>query len=116
MSRTSDNFQAGGFLPDGKHILMLVDFVGAPEEPDPASTYTGQQILAVKTDGNIFTNGDPWKCLTCGVWKPSEDLLYPQAFWDGRRALIGDSILECEEAELISPACTSDKTHLYPIR
>lgn len=118
ISQTSENFQAGGFLPDGKHILMLVEFVGAPSKPDPASAYSGLQVLAVKTDQTAFDNGDSWKCLSCGVTKPLDDLdlSYPQAFKDGKRALVGSNILECHDGFLVGPDCTFNNTVLHPIR
>jgi hypothetical protein len=47
-------FQSGAFLPDGLHVTVTVNF-------------TGVQLILVKTDGSTFSNGDAWKCLTCGV-------------------------------------------------
>ena len=112
--------QAGGFLPDGRHVLALVGFVGAPAAPDPASSYTGDQLIAVKTDGSTFPDGDAWKCLTCGV--PAENAVgrtegldYPQAFRDGRRVLAGTNIIECGEHQLVDEACTPDQVHIYPL-
>ncbi|UPK92193.1 hypothetical protein LCI18_003128 [Fusarium solani-melongenae] len=92
---------SGSFLPDGKHVLVQVTFVGAPVAPDKASIYTGTQLIAVKTDGTKFPNGDPWKCLSCGVYREkTEELEYPQAFRDGKRALGGSSILDCGKYDL----------------
>ena len=34
--------------------------------PDPASIYTGVQLILLKISG-AFPNGDQWKCITCGV-------------------------------------------------
>ncbi|KAL6359987.1 hypothetical protein LRP88_05683 [Fusarium phalaenopsidis] len=99
------DFQAGGFLPDGKHVLVFVTFTGAPLSPDPASVYNGSHILAVKTNGKKFPNGDPWKCLTCGI--PDQNAIgrtmtfdYPQAFRDGKRIPFGTNILDCGKYDL----------------
>ncbi|KAH7121440.1 hypothetical protein EDB81DRAFT_766257 [Dactylonectria macrodidyma] len=115
------DFQGGGFLPDGKHVLVYVTFVGAPPTPNPASIYNGSQIIAVKSDGKKFPNGDPWKCLTCGI--PAENKVgmtatfdYPQAFYDGKRVLFGSNILDCGKYDLVSKSCTPKTAHIYPIR
>ncbi|RTE84753.1 hypothetical protein BHE90_000794 [Fusarium euwallaceae] len=108
---------SGSFLPDGKHVLVQVTFVGAPEAPDKASIYTGTQLIAVKTDGTEFPNGDPWKCLSCGVYREkTEELEYPQAFRDGKRALGGSSILDCGKYDLIDARCTPQVAKWYSIR
>jgi len=54
---------------DGKHVLMPVEFAGAAA----GSIYSGQQVIAIRTDGTLFPNGDAWKCITCGV--PAENAL-----------------------------------------
>jgi hypothetical protein len=61
------DFQSEDFTPDGKHIVANVVFIGAPAAPDPASIYDGEQLILITTDGTNFPNGDPWKCITCGV-------------------------------------------------
>lgn len=93
-------FQSGNFLPDDKNVIALVNFTGAPSSPDLASIYLGLQLILVKGDGTTFPNGDPWKCVTCGV--PPENMInttplptYPQAFHDGFRVLVGYSIVDC---------------------
>jgi hypothetical protein len=100
VSTEAVSFQSGSFLPDGHHVLAQVRFVSAPAEPDPASIYKGDQIILIKTDGATFPNGDPWKCITCGV--PSQNAIgispaldYPQSFRDGKRALAGTNIIDC---------------------
>jgi hypothetical protein len=87
-------FQAGDFTPDGNHVCATVKFVGAPEAPDPASIYSGEQLILVKTDGTTFNNGDPWRCLSCAVPEeqkvgldPQKD--YPHIFRTGTKALWG---------------------------
>jgi hypothetical protein len=114
------SLQGGTFLPDGNHVIATVNFTGAPAAPDPASIYMGMQMIAVRTNGTTFPNGDPWKCLTCGVpdeyKEGSKELTeYPQAFKDGRRAMAANNIVDCGDAELTSPQCTPDKIHIYPI-
>lgn len=114
-------FQTGSFLPDNNHIVALVTYAGAPEAPDPASIYDGEQIILIKTDGAVFSNGDAWKCLTCGVPASnaqgiSHTFEYPNSFMDGRRVLYGSNILDCGEHELTSDECTPETTHIYPIR
>ena len=114
-------FQSGSFLPDGHHVLALVHFVGAPPAPDPAHVYDGGQIIIVKTDGNKFSNGDAWKCLTCGV--PAQNAIgisnaqdYPQSFLDGKRVLEGTNIVDCSPYLLTDDRCAKDAVHIFPIR
>ncbi|KAM5356878.1 hypothetical protein ACJ41O_003524 [Fusarium nematophilum] len=117
-------FMSGSFLPDGKHVLALIHFVGARLAPEPGSTYNGSQIILVKTDDSTFGNGEKWKCLTCGVpgvpntmaVNETEHLDYPQAFDDGKRALVGTYILDCGPYELASQDCTPERTRLLPLR
>jgi hypothetical protein len=113
-------FQSGDFTPDGGSVIATVTFVGAPTAPDPASIYDGIQAILIKTDGTVFSTGDPWKCLTCGI--PSQNALsldpdkgYPHVFRSGDKAIWGHNILECEGEQLDSDSCTPDRTHIYPI-
>ena len=113
--------QSGNFLPDDNHVLVSLNFSGAPAAPDPASIYDGTQLIIVKADGDTFPNGDPWKCITCGVPESNkagstELAPYPQAFRDGNRVLVGSNIVDCGDELLASPGCTPDKVHIYPIR
>lgn len=94
IGQISDSFQAGDFAPDGKHVVVTVEFVGAPAAPDPASIYVGTHIILVKADGTKFPNGDAWKCLSCGV--PSQNARnpdpardYPHIARNSRQALLG---------------------------
>ncbi|RAH48891.1 uncharacterized protein BO95DRAFT_489336 [Aspergillus brunneoviolaceus CBS 621.78] len=117
----SSLMNGGDFSPDGNHVLVSLNFTGAPSAPDPASIYTGVQLILVSTNGTSFSTGSPWKCLTCGVPesnKGSSSSLadYPQAFSDGKRALAGNNIVECRSGLLASDACTPDQIHIYPIR
>lgn len=110
-------FVTGSFLPDGKHILAQVTFIGAPVAPNPASIYNGTQLIAIKTGRDKFPNGDAWKCLSCGVYREkTEELDYPQAFPDGKRALGGSSILDCGKHNLVDPQCTPKVAKWYSIR
>ena len=113
-------FQSGAFLSDGLHVTVTVNFTGAPAAPDPANIFTGVQLILVKTDGSTFSNGDAWKCITCGV--PGKNAIgrslsmdYPQTFVDGKRLLAGTNIIECT-SNLIDVACTPDQVRIYPIR
>ncbi|KAG7294002.1 hypothetical protein NEMBOFW57_004063 [Staphylotrichum longicolle] len=114
------NFQAGDFTPDGKHVIANVEFVGAPAAPDPASIYTGSHLILIKADGAKFSNGDPWKCLSCGV--PAQNAIsldavrdYPHVFRSGTKALWGHNILDCGGVDLTSDRCTPNRTSIYPI-
>src|SRR5215218_6976914 len=49
--------QSGGYLPDGKAVSAAIVFAGAPTAPDPASIYSGREIVIVKADGTKFPNG-----------------------------------------------------------
>lgn len=120
LDRTS-TIKSGNFLPDGNHVVISANFTGAPASPDPASVYSGLQLVLIKADGTTFDNGDPWKCVTCGVPKnntagSTELGSYPQAFRDGKRVMIGNNIVDCGSGGLTSPKCTPDMVHIYPIR
>lgn len=125
-----------GYMWDNRHVLVTVVFAGAPAAPDPASIYDGPQVIAVRTDGTVFSNGDAWKCLTCGVPEenrkgtlvsenpmfgeeprpPHMPLDHPQAFPDGRRMLAGPNVVDCSPHELTSSQCTPDRVRIYPVR
>ncbi|CEL12023.1 hypothetical protein ASPCAL15116 [Aspergillus calidoustus] len=114
------DFQSGDFTLDGDHVVVNLEFIGAPNAPDPASIYTGEQLILVKTNGKTFPNGDPWKCLTCGVpagnaqsLDPERD--YPHVARSGTKALWGHNIIDCGDALLSSDACTPNNTFIYPI-
>ncbi|KAI0114753.1 hypothetical protein F4814DRAFT_439880 [Daldinia grandis] len=110
--------QSGSFLPDGNHVIALVNYTGAP---DSGSIYTGDQIILIKSDGTTFPSGSPFKCVTCGVPQDNavgraDDLDYPQAFRDGKRILAGSNIIDCGKFDLSSDQCTPESTFIYPIR
>ncbi len=113
---------ARNFSIDGQHVFVSVRFAGAPAAPDPASIYSGAQLIMVKTDGSTFPNGDGWKCITCGV--PSANKVgindpsnntYPEAFADGMRVKFGLNILDCSPHQVTDASCTPANTHIYPI-
>lgn len=113
--------QSGTFLPDGKHVVAVVRFAGAPAAPDPAAVHTGSQLIVIKTDGTRFPDGDAWKCVTCGVPEANaagrtEGLEQPQAFPDGRRLLAGTNIVDCGPYRLTDRRCTPRQVHIRPIR
>ena len=121
MSGDSEAIQSGDFLPDGRHTVALVNFAGAPAAPDPASIYSGAQLIIVKTDGKKFSNGDAWKCVTCGI--PDDNkvgvkwvLDYPQTFRDGKRLLANNVVFDCGRYRLTDDRCTASEMHAYTIR
>jgi hypothetical protein len=121
ISADSGAIQSGSFLPGNHEILSMVTYAGAPAAPDPASIYSGTQIILIKTDGTSFSNGDAWKCLTCGVPAANQagvtDIAeYPQSFQDGMHALAGTTILDCTPYNLADDQCTASQLHMYPIR
>lgn len=117
-----NTFQSGDFLPNGMHVLAQVMCEGAPAAPNPASIYSGMQVIIVKADGTKFSNGDSWKCITCGV--PDRNAIgignsqynYPQAFRDGSRLLVGHNVLDCSAHQVTSDDYTPEKTFLPPLR
>ncbi|KAH0429116.1 saponin hydrolase precursor [Colletotrichum camelliae] len=116
IAKAVGEFQAGDFTPDGNHIIANVDFVGAAA----GSIYTGEQLILIKADGTNFTNGDPWKCISCGVSAANAIALdtqrdYPHVFRSGTKALWGHNILDCGGELLQSNACTPNSTYIYPI-
>ena len=107
------------YMWDGHDVLVPVVFAGAPAAPDPRSIYSGNQVIVVKTDGTTFPNGDPWKCITCGVPAANDvgfsgTVDHPQAFHDGMRALIGTNILDCSPYLIIDAACTRQSPTSIP--
>ncbi|KAI0459948.1 hypothetical protein F5B21DRAFT_511153 [Xylaria acuta] len=113
--------QLRSFLPDNNHVIARVNFTGAPAAPAPATIYSGDQIIIVKADNKAFSDGSPWKCLTCGVLGSNtrgrtDELGYPQPFRNGKKTLVGDNILECSGFDFASDECTLERTYMYPIR
>ncbi|KAI8633219.1 hypothetical protein F5Y19DRAFT_471486 [Xylariaceae sp. FL1651] len=118
--RSGGLVQLGSFLPDSKHVIALVNFTGVPAAPDPASIYDGDQVIIIKADGEIFSNGSPWKCLTCGIPEDNaqgrtDALDYSQSFRDGKRLLVGTNILDCGILDLASDECIPERTYMYPL-
>jgi hypothetical protein len=106
---------------DGKHVLLTIKFSGAPANSPTSDMYSGEQVIAIKTDGSLFPNGDAWKCLTCGVPDAnkqgvSQALDHPQPFHDGKRILAGTSILDCSPYRVTDASCGPQQMHMYPIR
>ncbi|WP_157186783.1 hypothetical protein [Nocardia jiangxiensis] len=113
----------GTYYPSSNYILVGAQLAGAPSS-GAASTYTGPQVLLVHTDGKTFPNGDPWKCLTCGLTYPANfggasgnnDFTYPiNGFHDGKRALAGSAIIDCGNYQFTDPQCTPAQMHAYPL-
>ncbi|KAJ2994957.1 hypothetical protein NUW58_g1407 [Xylaria curta] len=119
--RSGGLVQLGSFLPDNNHVIANVNFTGAPAAPEPASIYTGSQIIIIKADNKTFSDGSPWKCLTCGIPEDNsrgrtDALDYPQSFRDGKKLLVGTNIIDCGDFDLASDGCTPERTYMYPIR
>ncbi|MEU5755925.1 hypothetical protein [Streptomyces sp. NPDC047829] len=113
--------QGGGFTTDGRHVMALVQFTGAPAAPDPASVYQGRQLILIRVDGSTFPNGDPWKCVTCGSGTrdgqyPGAGWEHPEAFADGKRVMMGATVISCGRHHIVSQACTPDDIRAHPIR
>ena len=111
------------FTPEGDQVYVSVHFAGAPPGPDPASIYTGGQLILVRADGTTFPNGDGWRCVTCGVPAANkigindpDDNTYPEAFYDGRRVKMGSNVLDCSPYRITDPECSPENTHIYPIK
>ncbi|KAH7109311.1 hypothetical protein B0J11DRAFT_512969 [Dendryphion nanum] len=114
------DFQSGDFTPDGKHVVVSVNFTGAPASPDPASIYSGAQVILITADGTNFPNGDAWKCMSCAVpaeHKQSLDPVidYPHVYRGGTKILWGHNVLDCNGQQLAAASCTPAKTNIYPI-
>jgi hypothetical protein len=113
-------FQSGDFTPNGQHIIVNTEFVGAPAYPDPRSVYNGEQVILIKADGTTFTNGDSWKCLSCGIpvehaqgLQPKWD--YPHVFRGGKKAIWGHNVVDCGDEQLSNDSCTPERIRIYPI-
>lgn len=114
------HLHSGHFLHDGIHLLAIANFTGAPIAPKPSSIYQGQHLILLKTDNTKFPNGDSWKCITCGVSEENSKgrevaMDYPQAFVDGKRALVGTNIVECPDG-LANDACGPESVRIMPLR
>ncbi|WP_328352703.1 hypothetical protein OG800_09745 [Streptomyces sp. NBC_00445] len=109
---------------DPRYVFLGITYAGAPAS-GPASVYSGNQVLVVRTDGTTFPNGEAWKCVTCGVSYGSEidtsQLVYPPAneLPDRRRVLVSNGILECgadgATYAVTDPRCTPANTRITPI-
>ncbi|WP_395336696.1 hypothetical protein [Novosphingobium sp. BL-8H] len=139
MTAADDGIVEGpAYMGDAKHVLLTVQFAGAPHAPDPAAIYDGPQVVVIKTDGTTFPNGDAWKCITCGVpvaarrdANPAStnehgrrvpdgaawlSLDHPQAFPGDTRLIAGTNVVDCGSYKLVDEHCTPDRIRIYPIR
>ncbi len=64
-------FPVWSLLPDGRHVLALIQFVGAQQLRTRPAYLPALQIIIVKTDDSTFANGERWKCIGCGL--PAEN-------------------------------------------
>ncbi|MEV4581607.1 hypothetical protein AB0K16_51080 [Nonomuraea jabiensis] len=109
---------------DAKYVFVGITYAGAPST-GPASIYTGRQVMVVRTDGTTFSNGEAWKCITCGVSYGSDiesrTFTYPPAneLPDRRRVLVGNGILSCGTGDsryaVTDDRCTAANTRITPI-
>ena len=110
--------EPGAFI-DPQNVTAGVTFAGAP-----GSVFSGHQLITIRTDGSKFSNGTPWKCITCEI--PEENRLgvkpgaigsgdYSQPFHDGHDIVLGNTIIHCDQS-LASDACTPQNVYRYPIR
>jgi hypothetical protein len=110
-------FEGPSYMWDNEHVLMPIEFAGAPE----GGIYEGEQVIVIKTTaGATFPNGDPWKCITCGVPPGNRvganaALDHPQAFHDGKRIKAGMNIIDCGEYAVTDAACTPAQTRIFAI-
>jgi hypothetical protein len=117
ISASDDGITEGpGYMWDGHNVLLTVEFAGAPT----GSIYSGTQVIAIKTDGTKFRDGDAWKCVTCGVPDANKQgeaptLDHPQAFHDGKRILAGTNVIDCSPHLFVADDCTPDEVHIYPL-
>lgn len=139
MTAADDGIVEGpAYMGDAKHVLLTVQFAGAPAAPGTGSIYDGPQVIVIKTDGTVFSNGDAWKCITCGV--PAEarrdanpastnehgrrvpqgaawlSLDHPQAFPGDAKIVAGTNVIDCGTYKLTDDRCTPDRIRIYPIR
>lgn len=118
------------YMWDGHHVLLTINFTGAPAAPDKRSIFSGAQVIIIKTDGKKFPNGDSWRCITCGIpeenkigWnKPDQsrmgsnsNLDHPQPFHDGKRILAGNNIIE-SPVPFTSNKFDPKNVKIFPIR
>jgi hypothetical protein len=111
-----------GYYWDSSYVLLGVTFAGAPAT-GPSSVYAGPQVLLVSTTGKKFTDGDAWKCLTCGVAAADENGIItseftyppPDSFPGDNRILVGNGILSCGNYVVSDPRCRPGDTRIYPI-
>ncbi|MET8982774.1 hypothetical protein ABZX85_45080 [Streptomyces sp. NPDC004539] len=108
---------AGGFLPDSRTVTATFTYAEGPS----GSPYDGSQLVLVRTDGRVFPDGTPWKCVTCGVPAANREgvsgaFRYAQPFRDGRRVLSEAGVVDCSPYPLTDPRCTPATTHVRPVR
>lgn len=139
MTAADDGIVEGpAYMGDARHVLLTVQFAGAPAAPGTGSIYDGPQVIVIKTDGTVFSNGDAWKCITCSV--PAEarrdanpastnehgrrvpqgaawlSLDHPQAFPGDTKIVAGTNVVDCGTYKLTDDRCTPDRVRIYPIR
>lgn len=139
MTASDDGIVEGpAFMSDARHILLTIQFAGSAKSPETTAIYDGPQVVAIKTDGSVFANGDAWKCITCGVpadarryanpattnehgrsVPPGAEWLsldHPQPFPGDRKMIAGTNVVDCGPYKFTDDRCTADRIKIYPIR
>ena len=54
----TDVQEGPSYVWDGRDVLLNINFAGAPAAPDPGNSYSGSQVIMIRTDGTTFPDGD----------------------------------------------------------
>lgn len=108
-----DAVDLGGFLPDGRSLLLRVRLAGSG-----GNGRRGDELVLARlaSEGGVAS----WKCLTCGL-SPSVGAVlggrldHPQPFADGIRVLAGMAVFDCAPWPLHDDRCTAQSLRVYPV-
>lgn len=108
-----DAVELGGFLPDGRSLLLRVRLAGSG-----GNGRRGDELVLARLGAEGGVAG--WKCLTCGL-SPSVGAVlggrldHPQPFADGNRVLAGMAVFDCAPWPLNDDRCTAQSLRVYPV-